>query len=157
MKNILYFVIFITGSLYLGSCSVSHVNNKLIVGHWKKEQPGSYSNGKNSRGDTLSDDQRLVELKKLYLEAGKDKVQGLRDMMYTDLSFKADKTVTLSTGKKNIHGKWKMNSKGNKVVITDTSAAVKHTLIIVSVDSLSLKISQPVIEGSFQQDFKKTL
>jgi hypothetical protein len=157
MKKSIRLIIFFIGIIFLMSCTVSHLNSQLIIGKWKKEQPGSYSNGKNSRGDTLSDAQRLVELKKLYLEAGKDKVQGLRDMMYTDISFKADKTVTLSTGKKNIHGNWKMNSKGNKVVITDTSAAVKHTLIIVSVDSLSLKISQPVIEGNFQQDFKKTL
>ena len=157
MKKLIGLLLFVTGSIFLGSCTVSHVNNTLIVGNWQKEHGVAYVRDKSSKADSISDAQQMIELKNQYLAAGKGKAQGLRDMLYTGISFKADKTVTLSTGKKNIHGVWKMNSKGDKVVVTDTSTAVKRTLIIVSIDSLHLKISQPVIEGNFQQDFKKKL
>lgn len=150
-------LVFALGLVILGSCSVSKVNSKLIVGYWKYEKMERFSkisNGKKTAADTLSDEQSLMELKKSYRDQDKKQIAAMNETMYTALSFKEDKTATVIFRKNNFHGVWKMNRKGNKIVVTDTTSKT-YVVQITAVDSLYLKTLNPVLDGNLQRIFRK--
>ncbi|MCX6266756.1 MAG: hypothetical protein NTW16_05275 [Bacteroidetes bacterium] len=133
------------------------MNSKLIVGYWKYEKMERFSkisNGKKTAADTLSDEQSLMELKKSYRDQDKKQIAAMNETMYTALSFKEDKTATVIFRKNNFHGVWKMNRKGNKIVVTDTTSKT-YVVQITAVDSLYLKTLNPVLDGNLQRIFRK--
>jgi hypothetical protein len=158
MKNSIRVIIFIIGITFLGSCSVSNVNQKLILGSWKYEKMGPYiSGGSGATGDTVSEGQSLIELKNRYKDAGKEQMRELNETMYTGLIFKEDKTVSIMLRKGQIHGVWKMNSRGDKITVKDTATSKKYILHIVTIDSLQLKTENPVLDGKLQRNYRKQL
>ncbi len=158
MKNSVRLLFFVIGITFFGSCSVSHVNNKLIIGSWKYDKIGPFiSNNKNvkAKTDSLSEEQSLNEFKKGYQNAGKDQKRALKETMYSGFLFKDDKTAIISFGQKDIHTVWKMNSKGNNIVMKDTATSKKYIVHVVSVDSITLKTESEVLLGKLQRSFKK--
>ena len=158
MKNSIRLLFFVIGITFFASCSVSHVNNKLIIGNWKSEKIGPFiSNNKSvkPKTDSLSDEQSLNEFKQGYQNAGKDQKRALKETMYSGFLFKEDKTAVLSLGSKEIHTVWKMNSKGNNIVLKDTATLKKYVIHIVSVDSITLRTETEVLQGKLQRSFKK--
>jgi hypothetical protein len=155
MKNCTRFLIFVIGIIFLGSCSVSK-NQKLIIGNWQYEKMGYITKDRSANPDidTISDSQSLVDLKNRYKDAGKEQSRALRESMYKGFSFRDDKTATLFSRGKVTHGVWKMNSKGNKIVVKD-SASQKYVIQIAALDTLYLKTVNAVLDGTLQRSYKK--
>lgn len=154
LKSHVFFMLIGIGFLLSESCAVTHINNTLVIGNWKKEQTG-YFKGKNSNVDSIFSRESMTELKMQYKNSGQVETPGLKGMIYSGMTFTESKTVTLFIGTKEIHGTWKMNFKGNKIVFNDTATSEKYTIYISSIDSTELKTSQSVIGGTLQQVYRK--
>jgi hypothetical protein len=157
MKKFSRFLTFAIVLTILGSCSLSKVNSKLVIGNWQYEKMGPYiskNRSANPTGDTISTKESLIELKTRYKDADKEEVKALRESMYKGFSFREDKTVTVFSRGYHNEGTWKLNFKGNKIVIKD-SVSQKHVIQIFKLDSLNLVTVNPVLDGSLQRIYGK--
>lgn len=143
---------------FLGSCSVSNVNSKLVIGKWTREKTGPYtSNSQNKAqpGKTVSENQSMTDMRKDFGNPGKSGKEMLQGVMFTGISFKNDKTASVFYSDNELHKKWKMNRSGNKIVLKDSASSKKITINILSVDALHLKAKYFFPQGNLQIDYLK--
>lgn len=175
MKNSISIIIFFIGTLFLGSCTVSNMNSKFILGHWKTEQTGPFitkSNqqkagiqpgGTESLPDTANisafraetSRNSMVEFKNESKNAKKEQGQIMRLSLFTGITFNENKTATVYYGKKEFPAKWKMSSSGKKVTLQDTSASKKMLIRITSMDSLHMTTINKFPKGKLQKTYSK--
>lgn len=156
------------------SCSVSSLDRKVIIGTWKKEKteylPVKEISEKKTEGkevNTISanidpneasgldkESLNLLEFKKS-IEQAEPRSQMLITSAYKPLMiFREDTTVTLTFLKDTINGVWKINGKGDKIIVKDKTN-FKITLNIEKVNSEDLIISEKFPDGILQVQYKK--
>jgi len=160
-------------NLFFWSCSVSHINEKLIIGDWTKEKTKSFIINKKYADDTNytianklrlgidslntieNEKASLIEFRNEAKLDGSSKVMTTMSNMKNEMDFKPDKTAIISFRKGKLVGTWKMNSNGNKVMVKDSVTHKKIIITINKIDSTKMLISESFPKGDLMIVFRK--
>ena len=171
MRKYINALVFVAGLAFLASCSTS-INEKLIVGKWNREKINSFqkhadpkivSQSKTSgkAGPVVTpaidpgDSTGIIAFQKSTAGASPDELRKMKNQIGKGMEFHADKTAIMNLNKSVIEGKWKMNSKGDKITITDSKSNETQKLNLVKIDSLRFVISVEISEGILQVGYIK--
>jgi len=159
--------------LLFGSCTVTHVNENLLIGKWKNGKIKSFIVNKKFSEDTIfnasnklrlgidsanleaNEKNSLREFKVGLTALGPVKPGGFNANMRNEMNFRADKTVTISLRNGVINGTWKMNGKGNKVTVRDTVTNKKQTINIALINLSNLIIYEKYPVGNLMFIYSK--
>jgi hypothetical protein len=173
MKTYRFILSTIIGIAFFSSCTVSHVNENLILGKWKNGKLKSFIVDKKFAGDTAYttsnklrlglDSANLLANEKASLLEFKQSTRTERDVkptggppnIKTEMTFKKDKTVSILLKKGSIEGTWKMNGKGNKVIIMESATKKKSTINIANIDLANLVIYEKYPAGKLTIVYSK--
>jgi|GEM_PF-858288 len=174
MKASKFIFISIISILFFWSCTVSNINEKLLIGNWTNGRIKSFIVNKK-----FSDDTTFTASNKLRLNLDSANIEanertsltefkiGLRAIgpiqpgiftanMKSEMNFKPDKTVTFLFRKGiMLNGRWKMNRKGNKVMVKDTVTNKKHTINVAEIDLSKLLIYERFPVGDLMIIYNK--
>lgn len=173
MKAYKFLFLSVISIFFFWSCTVSHVNETLIIGTWTNGKIKSFIVNKKFAEDTTftvsnklrlgldpahitaNEKTSLQEFKNGVKASGSFKPGSIMSNVKTEMNFKPDKTVTLLYRKGKIDGTWKMNSKGNKIIVKDTVTKEKLTINIAEINPSKLIIYEPVPIGDLMITFSK--
>lgn len=159
MKNSARALLFIGVVVFLGSCSVSKNNKKLIIGNWQYEKMSRFNPDKQGHGvrwDTLSDFETLSEFKKMSSGGSREQVIAQTEAMFTAMSVRPDKSIDFKTRRKESHGTWKISLSGKKFTVNDTANAKTYTIKLISIDSSQLTAGFEVKGGKLERIYRRT-
>jgi len=173
MKTYRFIFLAIIGISFFSSCTVSHVNENLIIGDWKMGKIQSFIVDKKLAGDTVytasnklrlgldsanisvNEKASLLEFKQGFKAKGNSKPVSVLTDMKNEMNFKPDKTVTILLKSGSLNGTWKMNGKGNKIVVKDALTKKKSTINIFDLDLSKLIICEQLPTGNLTILYKK--
>jgi hypothetical protein len=173
MRTVKSIFFLFVGVIFLVSCTVSNVNEKLIVGRWKNGQIKYFIANKKHANDTSfaaannlrlgwdtanrkRDEQNSMKEFKESMKTGSTiKPIDFMALMKTSMDFNPDKSATIYTAQGKHGGTWKMNGKGDKVFVMDTTAKKKITINIARLDSNNLMIFERIPSGDLFFSFKR--
>ncbi len=169
-NNTTLLLLVFSAMIMLGSCSVSNMNKQLILGRWEVVKTGPFIQKNTAAeslqaGDSLTalalnpdvqaemERQGMTNYKNIARDTKKKQRQVMRASLFSSVVFDADQTATLYFGKKGFPAQWKMNRRGNKIMMRDTASSIKATLTVVLLDSLNLKTINKFPEGKLEKTY----
>ncbi|MEI6455796.1 MAG: hypothetical protein WCO93_05870 [bacterium] len=173
MRTVKFIFFFFVGVIFFVSCTLSKVNEKLIIGKWKNGQIKSFVVDKKYASDTSfaasnklrlgqdtlntkeTESKSLREFKQAVRSKGISNPNEIKTILKTEIDFKPDKTISIFFKKGKFDGTWKMNMKGNKVIVKDSITQKKNTIYIIDINQQELKISEKIPKGNLITSFKR--